>query len=50
MTQALVRSHGQDWVDANRVMLDSQWEQAIALGLPLTDSQFRAMQARGRLR
>ncbi len=49
-TRALVRRHGQAWVDANRVMLDNQWEQAVAMGLPLTDSQFIALRARGALK
>lgn len=33
MDAQLALEHGQEWVDAHKVMLDAQWEAAISMGL-----------------
>lgn len=33
MDARLLQEHGQEWMDANKAMLDAQWEYTISLGL-----------------
>lgn len=40
LTAELVRQRGQDWVNQNRAMLDSQWEWAEEVGLTQTDEDW----------